>query len=342
VKGKRSLMKAELGTFPKDRQILHEIVPLDTPLSIDIHMHHYCNFKCNYCAMSMSSKQLEKTVYKSGSMDMELFSLVVKQLKEFPKKIKMITIEGVGEATIHPHIVDMVKLLHDSGVTDKIQIITNGSMLNPEFNEALVNAGLGELRISLQGLSERKYLEIADASINWNEYYENICHFSRVRKTCALKVKIVDTALEDGDEEKFFALFGNICDAVSIEHIYNPWTQNGVDIDIKTIGQSKSRYGREAVDLKVCRRVFTSIDILPDGMLTQTCHDRFGFEKNIKEATIAAQWNSSEFDMVRIDMLNGKKDQWEFCKKCVFINATWHPEDVLDGHEKDILNRMKK
>jgi len=142
-------MKAELGTFPKDRQVLHEIVPLDTPLAIDIHVHHHCNYKCNYCAMSLSHKQLEKTPYKSGSMDMELFNLVVQQLDEFPKKIKMITMEGVGEATIHPHIVDMVKLLHDSGVTDKIQIITNGSMLSPQFNEALVNAGLGELRISV-------------------------------------------------------------------------------------------------------------------------------------------------------------------------------------------------
>jgi hypothetical protein len=94
------------------------------------------------------------------------------------------------------------------------------------------------------------------------------------------------------------------------------------------------------VDLKVCRRVFTSIDIMPDGMLTQCCHDRFGFEKNIKEVPIATQWNSAEFDKARIDILNGKKDQWEFCKNCVFINATWHPEDVLDGHEEEILNRM--
>jgi molybdenum cofactor biosynthesis enzyme MoaA len=229
-------MKAEIGTYPKDRQILHEIVPLDTPLVVDIHMHHYCNFLCNYCAMSVNPEQLEKTAYKLGSMNMELFTLIVQQLHDFPRKIKMITMEGFGEPTIHPNIVDMVRLLHDSGVTDKIQMITNGSMLNPQFNEALINAGLGELRISLQGLNEKKYLQISNAKINWDEFYENICHFSRIRKTCTLKVKIVDTVLEIGDDEKFYALFGNICDAVSIEHIYNPWTQNGVNIDIKTIG----------------------------------------------------------------------------------------------------------
>lgn len=335
-------MKAELGTHPKDRQILHEIVPLDTPLVIDIHIHHYCNFKCNYCAICTGLEQLNKTAYKPGSMNWDLFSLAVQQIKEFPNKIKMITLGGFGEPTLHPRLVDMVELLNNSGVTKKIQIITNASLLTPKLSEDLVSAGLGELRISLQGMNERKYKEISEIEINWNKFYENICYFSKIREKCSLKIKIADIALDAGDDKIFYTLFGDLCDAVAIENIYNPWEQNGIDINIETTDIKKTRYGYDPVDLKVCRRVFTSFDIMPDGMLTQCCHDRFGFEKNIQNISITDQWNSSEFNKVRIDMLTGKKDQWRFCKKCAYINTTWHPEDVLDGHENEILERMKK
>ncbi len=334
-------MKAELGVFPKDRQILYKILPLDTPLSVDIHITHLCNFKCNYCILSNPSA-FEKSGLPQGAMTWETFSLLVEQLKEFPSKIKMITMSGIGEATTHPQIVDMVKTLHDANVTDKVQIITNAALLTPELGEQLVAAGLGELRVSLQGLNAKSYAEIAGRQIDWDKFYSNLCHFSKIKGECALKVKIADTALESGDKEKFYNLFGDICDAVAVEHIYDAWAHNGWSLDIAQKPSVKTRYGLELRKITVCRFPFTRFDILPNGMFTQVCHVCFGHEKFIRESSVVEQWNSAGQKELQISMLKNGRPQYPMCQICNFCEGTWHPEDLLEGHEEEILERIQK
>lgn len=338
-------MKAELGVYPHERQLLYEKVPLETPLAVDIHTTHFCNFRCNYCLLSKSKDELKKAVlgrdgYKEEMMSWETFSEVVRQLKEFPEKIKMITTGGLGESTTHPRIVDMVQLLRDSNVTEKIQMISNAMLLTPEFSEKIIDAGLGELRISLQGISSEKYWEISKAKIDWDTLYGNIKYFAKIKGDCKLKVKVADTALEKGDEERFFELFGDICDAVGVEHIFETWKVHDLTIGNETVPTEKTRFGRDYRYISVCRRPFTSIDILPDGQLTQWCHIWFGHEKNIWEQPIRQQWNSREQNILRRNMLLGKREEYPHCKRCTFITNTWHPEDILDGHEDEILRRM--
>lgn len=333
-------MRAEIGVFPKDRQILSDILPLDTPLCVDIHITHFCNFKCNYCILSQPNA-FEKSGLPSGAMTWDTFCLLVEQLMAFPSKIKMITMSGIGEATTHPQIVDMVKKLHDVNVTDKVQIITNAALLTPKLGEDLVAAGLGELRVSLQGLSEKSYVEIAGRKINWDEFYSNLCHFSKIKGKCDLKIKIADTALGPGDEEKFYDLFGDICDAVAIEHIYDAWAHNGCRLDIEEKPSEKTRYGLEMRKIVACRFPFTRFDILPDGMFTQVCHVRFGHEKNIRESTVVEQWNSTGQNELRMNMLKIGRNYYPVCQLCNYCEGMWHPEDLLEGHEKEILNRMK-
>lgn len=334
-------MKAQLGAYPKDRQILYEVLPLETPLVVDIHITHLCNFKCNYCILSQYEEDFKKSGLKREEMTMETFSVIVEQLKEFPDKIKMITKSGIGEATTHPLLVEFVRMLHDAEVTNRIQLITNGYLLTPELGERLVAAGLGELKISLQGLSADKYMEIAGKKIDWEEFYGNLCHFSKIKKECDFKLKVADTALEDGDEERFYKLFGEICDAVAVEHIYDAWSANDAKLEYGIKPEEKTLYGREMRHIKICRRPFTSCDVLPDGFFTQFCHVHFGHEKNIREATIKEQWNSAGQNELRINMLKGKREEYPHCKVCTVVHNTWQPEDLLEGHEEEILTRMQ-
>lgn len=335
-------MRAEIGTFPKDRQILHEILPLETPLGVDIHITHHCNFKCNYCILSQSKEIVESSKLPIQAMKWEDFSLLVEQLKEFPSKIKMITMSGIGEATTHPRLVDMVRALHDADVAETIQIITNAALLTPELGKRLVDAGLGELRISLQGLTAEKYREIAGVKIDWDLFYKNICYFATIKGKCALKVKIADTALEPGDEERFYTLFGDICNAVAIEHIYDAWAHNGFSLNIDTKATTKTRYGLEPREIKVCRYPFTRFDVLPNGMFTQVCHLQFGHEKHIRESSVVEQWNSLGQNQLRENMLKRGRKFYPVCKICNFCEGMWHPEDLLDGYEEEILERMKE
>ena len=334
-------MKAELGTFPKDRQILSEILPIRTPLGLDLHITHKCNFRCNYCVLSQPEEDFKKSGLKREIMTWDTFCLAVNQIKEFESKIKMITMSGIGEATTHPRLVDMVQYLHDAQVTDKIQIITNGYLLTPELGRKLVDAGLGELKISLQGLTTQKYKEISGVNINWDKLYQNIESFSSIRGSCLLKVKIADTALDPGEDSRFYELFGDICDAVSIEHIYDVWAVQDAALDYHERQVETTIYGLPLIDNRICRYPFMFVDILPDGQYTTFCHVLFGHEKNIREESIAAQWNGEGQNRFRLKMLEGKQ-HFPVCSRCSIVNNTYHPEDLLMGHEDEIRKRLIK
>jgi MoaA/NifB/PqqE/SkfB family radical SAM enzyme len=330
-------MKAEIGTFPKNRQILREIVPLDTPLEFDFHVTGVCNFRCNYCLWSSPPDAMKKQAVASVPfMDEKTFETAVEQIKRFPRKIKHITLTG-GEPTLHERLAEMVEAVNNADITDYTQVISNGTRLTPQLGRELVKAGLNEIKISLNGLNAEKYAEITGAGINWDEFYENIRYFSSIRENCKLKIKIADTALDEGDEEKFYSLFGDIADAVAVEHIYDAWAVNGINYSGSPAEHKKTRYGYDYRDIKVCKSVFIYLDVLPDGMIATRCHRDMGWG-NVNSTALTEVWNGEKLDKLRKDMLLGRAKH----ESCTVNASTAHPEDILDGYEDEILSRMEK
>jgi sulfatase maturation enzyme AslB (radical SAM superfamily) len=329
-------MKAELGTWPKDRQILHNILPIDTPLEIDFHITGVCNFKCNYCLWSMPKEELAKQVLASAPyMDFETFCIALEQLKEFPHKIKHLTLTG-GEPLLHKRLPEMIRMVRDAEVAQTIQVISNASPLTRDLSRELVGAGLTELKISLQGLNEEAYRKTSSAKISWDKFYDNIRYFSEVRGDCKLKVKVADTALDSGDEKKFYELFGDICDAVAIENIYDAWAVNGMKHE-HINAHKENRYGHAIDGLKVCKCVFIYFDILPNGMFATRCHRDLGFG-NVHDTTLLKAWNCDAINKLREGFLRGTVRH----PQCTVNSQTAHPEDVLDGYEAEILSRMER
>lgn len=333
---------AELGMYTKDRQILHDILPLDTPLLIDFHISNICIFHCNYCINSAPKGVYDKTGLRREFMSWETFELAVKQIKEFPQKIKQISLDGIGEPLLNPMLPDMIRLLRQEDVANNVIVISNAAKLTPELGEKLVDAGLQTLRISLQGLTEKKYMEISRAKIDWDEFYQNIVHFSKIKKNCELRVKIADTALDPGDEERFYSLFGNMCDAVAIEHIYDAFGNIGKVYDIPLVSTETNKYGFPLRNIQACWYPFIRMDMRSDGVFANCCNTIFGFEKNIRDVPMIEQWNGEAMNRMRVALLKHDRSKYIHCQRCHIPNEEYHPEDVLDGYEDDILARMRE
>ena len=254
----------------------------------------------------------------------------------------MLAIHGHGEPTLNPYLPEMINEIRKANISDKVVLITNGSKLTPEYSKRLIDMGLQEIRISLQGLSSEKYLEISDVRIDWEEFYSNIFEFAKIKNRCRLCVKIADTALGEGEEERFYQLFGEICDAVGVEHIYECFSHLGMDYsDVPRIDIDQNRWGEKANNnIKVCFQPFAKMDLSADGRFTNCCAALFGFEKNIRERSMIEQWNSAEMNAMRIDMLKHNLQNYQACQCCHIPIGTSHPEDVLDGHEAEILERI--
>lgn len=320
----------------KTRSKLSENVPLDVPYLIQIFPVYACNFKCNYCIHSVSVSE-RKYISNKTFMTFETFKEVIDDLSEFHKKVKMLRFAGIGEPLLHKDIAKMVKYAHDKKVAESIDIVTNGLLLTEELSDALIDAQLSKLRISIQGINSEKYKKICGADIEFEKFVNKIKYFYDNSQNTKIYIKIIDSALENGDEEKFFSIFGDICDEIAIEHLLPAVSQ----IDYRAISNKDFILGQNGTDIPnidVCPQPFYLMQINPEGNIFPCCSmEAACIMGNCHEESICDIWNGKKFNLFRKRQLSKKKELYPICKKCKQYIYNTFPEDILDNDAERLL-----
>lgn len=321
------------------REILGEVLPLDTPFLIQIFPVYACNFRCGYCLYALS-KDKHGYVSNKTFMDMNVYKKCIDDIKHFNNKLKMLRFAGIGEPLLHKNIADMVRYAKGCNVAQTVDIVTNGALLNEELSLALIDAGLDKLRISIQGISKEKYKDLSNVDIDFNELEKNIRFFYNHRRGTKVHIKIIDCALSnEGEEEMFFNIFGNICDTIAIEHL-TP-TVDGIDYSSLAKGkiQEVTQSGNSIMDTSVCSQPFYMMQINPDGKVVPCCSMSYPvILGDSQENTIPDIWNGIEFSKFRRVLLDGVKNTCEICASCSLYKYGLFKEDILDPYVEQLKN----
>ena len=121
-----------------ERIKLAEQVPLETPFTVFVFPTTFCNFKCKYCGHSMTDEEMkEKYNFTPQNMSLETYINIIEQLKAFPNKLKVLSLTGQGEPLINKNIAEMIKIAKDADVAERIEIISNASLLTPNMSKKL-------------------------------------------------------------------------------------------------------------------------------------------------------------------------------------------------------------
>lgn len=331
-------MSAKKHTYDTNRLELWKQLPLRTPYHIALEPTFLCNFRCNYCIHAMSADEIKRRTYRFEDMPWETFERIVDSICEFDDSIKQVVFSGMGEPLVNKRLPEMVRRIKQTGRVERTLLITNGSLLTHETGEALVDAGLDICKISLQGISAESYKNICGVDIDWDEFYDNIVYFSQHKRNCLLKVKTADTSVSSKEEEQFYEKFNPICDYTDVEHIYPQF--DGVDYSESVLEDAgKNRFWHPLKRLRVCSTMFYKMYVLQDGRVCLAYPDGMTFEGfNINEMSLREMWNSDEVNDMWIRALNHALSA---CDKCLRWSYSAHPEDILDGHEAQILSRLK-
>lgn len=319
------------------RTELYQKLPLDTPFSIHIFPSFYCNFKCNYCLHSLSEEELGKKGFVKQNMPFETFKKVIDDAEKFSDKIKALIFAGHGEPLIHDRIAEMVAYAKRTGKFERIEIVTNGSLLKPELSDKLIEAGLDRLRISLQGVSAEEYQEVSKAAIDFEEFVDNIRYFYEHKISTEVYIKIIDVALKEvGDENRFQEIFKKVSDITAIEYAI-PFVK---EIDYSNIGELSKRckQGHKQIS-HICSMPFYMMVINPDGNVVPCCSTEFPMIfGNVKEKSLVDIWHS-EIRSLCLKRQLGGVDQIPICKECSVPAFGLQQGDYLDGHEEELLER---
>ncbi|GBF33442.1 radical SAM protein [Desulfocucumis palustris] len=337
-------MKAEIKpSYDLNRKRLADIIPLSTPFTIFIEPTRHCNFKCFYCLHSTRGREkgeFAKTGYQIKHMDFSMYELIIGQLMSFPEHPKRIVFSGLGEPLMNPRLPEMIKRAGDSGAAQRLDILTNASLLTPELSDALIAAGVTRIQVSLQGLDARKYKEVSGVTVDFDRMYENLIYLYQHKGNCSIFIKIIDSLLEgEADRERFYNLFGDICDQIFIEHLITLQQQMG-DLGGRA-DDSRNINNEEVFFRNVCPVIFYMLQIDVDGNVFPCPvgglpkHFALG---NIQDQSLSRIWNGRRrTNLIRAHlMLNRKK--FPVCATCATCATVLDETEFLD----DAAGRLLK
>ena len=191
------------------RTRLETIIPLETPLELQLAVASACNFRCTYCPCS-NSDLLKKNKVKKGIMNFELYKKIIDDLDEFPQKIKTLRLVKEGEPLLNKRFADMVRYAKKKQPLVKVDTTTNATMLTPEFSDDIIDSGLDKIFISLQGINTETYKRLSGVDVDFGKLIEKVIYFCKNRKKCKVYIKVPDIGVNESEKELFFKLFDKI------------------------------------------------------------------------------------------------------------------------------------
>jgi MoaA/NifB/PqqE/SkfB family radical SAM enzyme len=329
--------------YDQNRQKLSDIVPVSTPFTLFVTPAQVCNFRCNYCTHSLTVDKKKEMGFIQKLQDYDVFLKIAQQAAEFPQKFKRVLLTGLGEPLTNPQIPDMVAELVKLNVADNYEIFTNASLLTQDMSEKLIAAGLTCLRISIQGLTSEKYREVCGANVDFDNLVSNIRYFYENRKSCKVYIKIIDACLEnEGEKEKFYEVFGDICDNIFVEHLVNAQPSMAEHYD-DGVNNSVTFYGEKAEKREVCPYIFYTLqtDAMGNVFPCPPLGLPMGFSLgNIKDVSLKEIWNGRKLKDLRILHLKKCRNQLDVCGTCDNYMCFTPKEDNLDDSAEEIINRL--
>lgn len=345
-----------------EKKPLQDLLPIMTPISAHVDISSICNYRCSFCFQA-DTKGMKEVGLKRGWMEVDMFKKIVDGFKEFPDKIKKIKIGNHGEPTLHPNVAEMVKYARESNTADIIEMFTNGSRLEPKLNEAMVKAGLQRINISLEGLTDERYLQVAGVKQNFQEIIDGVKSLyeikTREKSDLQIYVKIADQAhalkgdkdvkflMTDDERNFFFETFTPICDEIFVEKVVPQWADTQLDKQNEV--EDTGMYGQKINKWKdSCPFIFMYMHFNCDGTVSPCTLDwpRKVVIGNVNDESVKDIWQGKALRELQVAMLAGQRKCINLCNNCsapmvcVEEDLDSHVEKVVTaiGGEKDFTN----
>lgn len=337
-KGRGMTAKYKSRAKRENYEPLHERIPLPAPYSILVDSSSLCNFKCFFCPMC-SNKNAEVSNRVAGIMEPDLFKKIIDDIQEFDTPIKMLELGMHGEPFTNPQLPELVAYAKSKPYLNRVSLVTNGSLLTPERAIPVIEAGLDQLDISVNGLSDEHFLKITGMHVDFEKYVSNIKYVFEHRRNCTLTAKAMAECLSEEQKKTFIDTFSPICDQIFLEHLVPYWPT--LDVDWPEV--HNTMLDEEVFNSsEVCPFVFYKMRITSDGkaILCSADWDHLLVIGDLRESSIKEIWESDTLFEYQVKFLRGERSTIPFCRDCEMFRYTQLVH--LDPYREQILQRLLK
>ena len=308
-------MKKLTPPIRKDRKPLQDLLPLKQPLRVNIDPADVCNFKCDFCFQCKSKS------FKGKIMSVDLFEKVLLQLKEFEQPINVIQLFALGEPLLNKNVPLFIERIKDEQVAREVKITTNGSLITHPLIDELMDAGLDELIISLNGLCDDDFQRIANAKVSFDKLFDNIKYLYTKKRNCHVHIKIIGDYFSKEAQNFFVEQVGEYADTINIDGVTNHWS------GLTSTEKAQQQYDVGESTFKewpICSLCFYELVIHSDGTVSPCAADWRKDEDNlgnIMNSSLKEIWQSEKRNNMLVSFLKGTDNPYKACRECEYPNA---------------------
>jgi len=300
----------------ENRTRIEEVIPFGTPMILFVDPSSVCNFRCKFCPTG-NHELIKETGRWQGRMDFGLYKKIIDDLKEFDGQLKVLRLYKEGEPFLNTRLADMIRYAKESGKVNYIDTTTNGYLLDPERVKSILDAGLDRINISVDGMSDKQFLEFTGVKVNFEKFVENIRHLYEIKGECEIAIKIAGDFMTEEEKNRFFDTFGNYADRIFIENAAPCWPEFDVE---KRLGVKieKGIYDQPIGDVNTCPYIFYSISVNSDGSVSLCFLDwaRKLLIGDVRKQSLKEIWEGNELFQHQINQLCGKRKENPVCGEC--------------------------
>jgi radical SAM protein with 4Fe4S-binding SPASM domain len=332
-----------------DRQDLMAALPLAKPFTVLIEPSSRCNFRCIQCFQSLGNT----SYFTRNRMNMPLarFRRIVEQLKAWPgAKLKVLKLSLYGEPFLSPDFAEMLQLVREADIAERIETTTNASLLTREQAEALVRSRMDYLRVSIYSSDPERHRQITQSTTAIDDIHDNLRMLQEVKTAHGSDRPFVSCKMLDaygGENERFFEMYQDVADEVFIDKPHSWIRVDGADF----IGTYYSEIARDVVrDLKdnstarvACPMPFTTMAIRSNGDVSPCCVDFIGGTNlgNVDSWALHDIWNSQDWYQFQKQQLEGRKSENPSCARCDIYRSNHYTLDNIDGFPTERLRQPR-
>ncbi|MGV7224409.1 MAG: glycosyltransferase family protein [Nitrospinales bacterium] len=293
-----------------------------------------CNLKCPECAIGGNLVNRAK-----GFMKFDQFRIIAEKIQPF---VKLCYLFNWGEPLLNPDIFKIIDHAASNFDAD-IVISTNGLLLNEKTSQLLIDSGVSEVLVSIDGTTQ--------------EVYEKYRIGGNVEKALSSLMVLQETNLKRNDRVKItpqFIVFKHnqhemrpfmeFCKSIGLSPFFkSPYIRNGSEFSDSDYPELRRKRYPDIQSLRHAmrgcrdpREVFT---INMDGSVVVCCNDYDGTTVfgNIFRQSVKEIWNCEQSLKFRRAILRGNAPQF-----CIDNCMVYLPDQAKKSDENDGYNDIKK
>jgi MoaA/NifB/PqqE/SkfB family radical SAM enzyme len=301
------------------------------PYQLQIAITTRCNLACGYCENPLMVK-----AGMSSDIDFDKYCRLIDELAG----VRILSLLGIGEPLLHPRFPEMVAYAARKNWGWHISTTSNGMLLTDELGDRLIDAGLNEMRISIDG-PDKEHVEKMRKGAKFDKIIDN---FRRFRRKTDMRMAM-NVVMSSINLDSLRGLIPFALD-LGVNHLQimtlKPWT--GVDLgkgdftlfhnidkrQLDTIRELQAEAAEARLEFDVsyepfygnfCADPWNKPYINPDGALAPCCTWTTNYLDNVFDAGFWKAWNGPRMRHLRRVMLEGFPGS--FCyQNCRLVRQT--------------------